>query len=621
MRTTYFFKFTGGENLVDPVITMDAGELHHSMNYENSSNDGYRRVDGFERFDGHPSPEGLDPGNYPDLDAWEAAVEAARVLILPLPGSGVVRGIWKLRNEIYGFRDNAAGTACVMYKATPTGWVGIDTTFQLNFTAGANKIVRGDTITGGASGATGVIAYVLNYTGAWADGDAAGKLTIVPGTLTGTFQAGEDLTVGGTTAAVNTAAQKELTFPPGGTYEFINYNFYGHTSRQAMFGANGVGKGFTYDGESLWFLDTGMTIDKPTHVYAFKNHLFFSFEGGSIQHSSIGAPHEWNAITGASEMAIGDEITGFANVPGDTLAVFARNKIDLLYGTSSANWNIKTYSIDAGAIEGSVQTMDVPFFLGDRGVKRLSTTQEYGDFTMNTISQKVKPLLDQLKKTLLFSMRVRKKDQYRMFFSDGTVLILALDLVHRSNTGIVKGITKANYGHYDTNANFIEKIFQVGVSVNEQDGDELLFVGDNHGYVYKMDSSNSFDGDEVVAYIRPVFYHYGSPEHVKRFFKVTLELLTAAPFKLTFIPEFSYGDPYLPVAYEKTVEIRSGVGLWDLSYWENFYWDSQSLSTAYGYLTGIGRNFRFSLKSVCKYEEPHTIQGATVHYSRKGLKK
>ena len=164
----------------------------------------------------------------------------------------------------------------------------------------------------------------------------------------------------------------------------------------------------------------------------------------------------------------------------------------------------------------------------------------------------------------------------------------------------------------------MDKIFVVSASVEDDNGEEILYVGDDQGYVYHMDHGNSFDGAEVVAYIRPAFYHFKSPENFKRFMKVVLELEASQAINLTFI---SYGDPSLPSTVETAITVAAGSGVWDDSYWESFYWDSQSLSTAFGYLTGIGKNFRMIIKSICTYEAPHTLQGATVHFSRKGYVK
>lgn len=51
-----FFAFEGGLNLVDPPLTVAPGQLLGCKNYEPGVRGGYRRTDGYERFDGQSSP-------------------------------------------------------------------------------------------------------------------------------------------------------------------------------------------------------------------------------------------------------------------------------------------------------------------------------------------------------------------------------------------------------------------------------------------------------------------------------------------------------------------------------------------------------------------------------------
>jgi hypothetical protein len=48
-----YFPFKGGMNIVDPALTIPPGELIDGYNYETVTRGGYRRIGGFERYDGH----------------------------------------------------------------------------------------------------------------------------------------------------------------------------------------------------------------------------------------------------------------------------------------------------------------------------------------------------------------------------------------------------------------------------------------------------------------------------------------------------------------------------------------------------------------------------------------
>jgi hypothetical protein len=51
-----YFPLEGGENLVDAAINIAKGQLRFSANYEPADTRGYRRIDGYERFDGQTAP-------------------------------------------------------------------------------------------------------------------------------------------------------------------------------------------------------------------------------------------------------------------------------------------------------------------------------------------------------------------------------------------------------------------------------------------------------------------------------------------------------------------------------------------------------------------------------------
>jgi len=55
LESTYF-PFEGGVNMVDPSLSLEPGELVAADNFEIDIRGRYRRVDGYERFDGHILP-------------------------------------------------------------------------------------------------------------------------------------------------------------------------------------------------------------------------------------------------------------------------------------------------------------------------------------------------------------------------------------------------------------------------------------------------------------------------------------------------------------------------------------------------------------------------------------
>jgi|TARA_R110002020_G_scaffold78124_4_gene196657 hypothetical protein len=55
LQSTYF-PFEGGVNMVDPSLSLEPGELVAADNFEIDIRGRYRRIDGYERFDGRTLP-------------------------------------------------------------------------------------------------------------------------------------------------------------------------------------------------------------------------------------------------------------------------------------------------------------------------------------------------------------------------------------------------------------------------------------------------------------------------------------------------------------------------------------------------------------------------------------
>ena len=676
-----YFPLQGGENLTDAALSISPGNLIFGKNYEVYAEGGYRRIDGFERFDGRTKPSEssyyildfksgtvtltdttvitgatsgataelvadavLESGTYAgsdaqgyyavallsgtfqvdeniqvssvtksvvkavvvesgaDTDALEdtysqAAEERARGDIGAVPGSGDILGVWVYNGTIYAIRNNAGGTAAAMYKSSSTGWTLIDLGKYIKFDAGVATVAEGATITGATSGATGVMRREAVLTGSFGSGSAEG-LYVLTG-VSGTFQNNENLQVSSSTVSVSDGTLVTTVLTPSGRYEFTNYNFGGSTTTNRMYGCDGKNVAFEFDGTYWVPIFTGMTTDTPVHITAHKKHLFLSFDKGSVQHSSLGTPYTWSLVTGANEIGTGDEVTGFQVLPSDVLAIFNRNRTYMLYGTSNADWNLQTFSNETGAVEYTIQRLSNVIYLDDRGITDLNAVQAFGDFAAASLSKKIKPVIDSKKGTAISSVRVRSKDQYRIFFSDGS------GLYGTFSGGRLSGFIRTDLG----------KVVKTVCSAEDSNGDEVLFFGSTDGYVYQMDKGNSFDGTAVEALLRTSYYHYDSPTRDKRFRKIHFELTADTDVSLVFTPDYSYADPETPAHQEKTLSITGGGGYWNISNWNSFNWTNATVSTSEENIDGIGTNMGILILSEATYEKPHIVQGVTVHYS------
>ncbi|MBP2230825.1 hypothetical protein J2847_004134 [Azospirillum agricola] len=549
--------------------------------------------------------------NDPDDQAWlRDAVETQRAKIGDVPGSGPIRGVWGYGGNLYAFRNNAGGTACVMHKATAAGWVAQALGSRVKFTDGTGLITEGQTVAGGTSGATGVVTRVVVREGDWTAGnEAVGQLVFA--TISGAFLNGEELRVGGVKKAVADGASSTITLLPGGRFEFTTYNFTGLAGAARMYGCDGVNPAFEWDGVVFALILTGMTADMPRHIAAHSNYLFLAFDA-SLQFSGLGSPYEWSVLAGAGELSIGEAITGLVAGYAGTLVAFGRNRIGILYGTvfgggTSADGDLKIITEEAGAVEWSVQAMAQPIFLDDRGVRNLASVQEFGDFQAGTLSRLIKPYLDAKRRagaTVVSSLRVRDLNQYRLFWSDGTGLVMDLSGTGPAFMPLALG-----------------RVVRCAVSVEGADGAEQLYFGSDGGFVYRLDSGTSFDGQPVEAYVRLAFNHLGSPTLNKRFHKATVEITAAPNTTLYASADFDYGNPDLPSAAEQGFDVAGRGGFWNEAAWNEFYWSAPVEGLAEAYIDGSGTSISLAIGTEATHEDPHTIHGLTLHTSARGLKR
>ena len=538
--------------------------------------------------------------------AWKiAAIERRRTAILAPVGSGTVRGVWMYKGDRYAFRDNADATACIMHKATPTGWQAQAFGDYLEFSSGGTyEIKEGDLITGATSSATATVRRVGLISGTWGAGDVVGVLTLSG--QTGTFSA-ENLNVGANTNVATIAGDSsEIVLPPGGRYDFTNHNFYGAEDKVRMYFANGVGRAHEWDGTYLVPIFTGLTsgLDKPKHVRVFKNHLVLSFAGGSVQGSGTGEPHGWTAIQGAWEFSIGETVTSLLEY-SSALILMGRNKVAYLTGDDVNNFVLSPLSDDAGAIEWTAQLVGRPLYLDDRGVRDLSTTDAFGDFRQGTITTLIEPLFRAKRAagvSAVGSLRVRARDQYWLFWSDGTGLVIYMGGKTAESLTFDLGVTIAS-----------------ACSGEDTDGAEVLLIGDADGAVYQLDSGTSFDGEQVTAFIRLPFNHCGAPNQIKCWYKVAVEVNAAPTTSLGIVAEFGYANPDQPPSREQAFSVRGGGGFWNEFLWDSFYWSSPAYGSAEAYVDGLGRNISITIVSDATYEPPHVLQGYHVHWTDRGL--
>lgn len=685
---TASFPLFGGLDLVSSALTIPPGRVIAGLNYEPTSQ-GYSRLRGYERFDGHPAPSAatywrLDytgggaggataPVSGDDLfrgsvvaqcvcvatvttsGTWAganaagyfivtsntgnmvgtvkltagatpiiatvtvqtleynfgaatnaiytaASIAAARAEISAVTGSGPIRGVWYTASgEIIAMRDNAGATAGVMWKATTSGWSAVAVLSRIDFTIDTatqtlptNVLVKiaAGVANASASSSDGTIRFVAITEPAIAPATVSTGYFLVSGLVAAQFTAGgQTIYLAGTSTQLGTttAAATSPTIPAGGRYFFINHNFYGAEDRAATYMVNGVGKALVYDGHGFGEISTGMTVDTPERIAAHRGSLFLSFPGGSLQFSQVGEPLVFDAVLGAGEIGVGSDITDLIPANKTTLAILAEDSISVLYGNDSTDYLLETLTDEAGAHSYTAQRMAQVIYMDSGGIRTLSSSAAYGNYSFGSLSLLIAPLLTaNIRNGVLpiLSFKIRRKNQYWLIFSDGT--------------GLVAHLGRKNPEWLPFTLD-IDAYCACSVEVADV---ERIFIGDDSaGYVYEFDKGTSFDGTNIDHYVQLPPNHLGSPRNDKRVFEFAVSMETD-------------GDPTL------TCELILNDGV-DQSLAAQAFEFTTGSTMSEGIIEGgvVARNFSARIAGQTDDEEPHTLVDATYYVAPRRLKR
>jgi len=704
---TKYFPLGGGLDVVSPALSVPPGRVLAIVNFAPWYNGGYRRIDGYERFDGRPRPSdaifrgfdidtvaGLSLGdtvtgdtsgatgvvcgiwdddgtygtdvlavtkitgtftadetlntaaytisgsavlNYAPTTALEetwiaAARDDYRNDIGVVPGSGIVRGTWQRLANNYAIRDNAGATAGVLHLASSSGWTttGVTMADYVYFNAGTGaEILEGDTLTGASSGASGTVHRVILHGGSWGV-DAYGYvvLTSVTG---GPYTTGENLQVSAVTRAVADGGSSTFAFSTGGFYRFINHNFFGGSGTYRTYGCNGVDPAFEIDENNvvspILFPKTPITgqpsTNDPFLIEEHAGYLFLAVPGGRFFRSVIGEPMLFNGFLGAAEFGIGDEITGLNSVVGNVLVVTSERETRGLFGSDPAtDLELKLIGERTGGKIHTAQKIDTVYALDDLGITSVARTDVFGDFAGSTVSPLVQPVINAMRDKTTDSTIVRSSNQYRVYFSDGSGLIMFVPNVN-ADTRRTADKLPVEFG-YLSYPIVVQKIY----NTEDETGKERTYFCSDDGYVYEDQIGTSFDGANINAYIRTAFYHMDTPSMRKRFRRCDLEISSNKPLTLKVTSDLSYGASEISSSLSDltsndvpVIQIFAGGGFWDTDNWDEFYWDGQNISTARAQLRGSGENISLLIFHQSTTAQSFILQGITYHYDVRRLQR
>ena len=331
----------------------------------------------------------------------------------------------------------------------------------------------------------------------------------------------------------------------------------------------------------------------------------------SIQVSGIGDQFGWSVILGSAEISAGESITNFVVLPGSqsggALLVQTRNNTEILYGSSSADFNLVSYNNGIGAIPYTSANLSGAYTLDDRGIIGLNATIAYGNFDQASLTANIRPWIVSNRAFATACSVNREKSQYRVFFSNGNALYATI--VNDKFLGIMPMY-------------FTDPVFCTWEG-EDSSGNEIAFFGSSGGYVHQFDAGTSFDGSSIPSYVTLNYDAIKGPRILKRFRKASAEVTGSTYAAITASYSLGYGSSAIAPQIEATYATNFAKAAWDSGYtWDSgLVWDGRTLSPSEIELAGTAENIAVTFANNTDYTGQFTINSLIVHYTpRRGIR-
>lgn len=513
-----------------------------------------------------------------DLDYRGKAFQLGVDAVFPVPGTGNIRGVVELNDELIAFRDN--GDRCGVFISSDNGW----TAAQATYIAKLKNLVKPENLLDNSDFTSGNVRGVIHSVSLAPD-SKSGYVVLSQSVLSD-----QPLQINSTTVATIEKCDM-VSLTKGKDWQFIYHNFYGGSNTHYAYGCNGE--------QIIEVRPNGIIIpilvnnDSPQYICAHRNHLFASFAGGQLGHSLVGHPNRWAVLLGSEQFGLGDEITALSSTTGGVLIIGCQNKTSGLYGSGREDWVLKDISA-VGINPNTLQTSFIPIAITKNGITRIDQTEQFGDFRLSEMDANRKLAFDKQSYNIVYSSTKAKSNQVRFYSYEGRHLCVMVQ---------PDGTTRS------TSFIYPEPLQGLWQSPNQ------VYITFSDGKVYRQsDKCYSFSGKSIDWTVKMAFNHCGSPTLIKSWHSAELQATTDGKSKISFRFDLDYNSNYHSAALSKDLEIAGGGGRWNDSLWNDFLWSAEDYSTPTLQLSGYSRNIALSFAGSSIYSPQFEISGLILNY-------
>lgn len=153
-------------------------------------------------------------------------------------------------------------------------------------------------------------------------------------------------------------------------------------------------------------------------------------------------------------------------------------------------------------------------------------------------------------------------------------------------------------------------------SQEDSSGSELMFFGSTDGKVYQLDKGTSFDGDNIEALLKLHYNFQNSLRWIKRYLGVSLEASGDGYSEFDLSYELGYNsDNVSQPSTQSGTALDFTSAFWDTFVWDSFFWDGRSLSPSNLKLEGSAENISLVIRKNSDYFSPINLSGALIRYT------
>lgn len=301
----------------------------------------------------------------------------------------------------------------------------------------------------------------------------------------------------------------------------------GSNLRVTKYRVAGVDKVAGVDGFNTPFIWNGTAFTEITNapndvigasfITYHKNQMFFA-KGEVLTFTAPYTDSDFSAANGSGVIAIGGNITGIIAFR-EALIIFTDKTISQLVGNTLQDFVLQPVTTKVGCVApDTIQEIggDV-IFLGPEGLRLFSATDRVGDFNLGVVSKPIQNEMTALiaSSSSFASVVIKQKSQYRIFGYNATGLATA------NSKGVLGTQTVGDNNSTMSWAETLGIKAFVADSDYENQTETIVFAHDD-GFIYEMENGNSFDGTNIVASFATPFVSINDPRIRKTFYKLFL---------------------------------------------------------------------------------------------------